>query len=487
MARSENQDTPVLEEAARPEPPANADTNNRGNFTRNLNQEADESIARKMFFGGLAFLPWLHLVNVFFYRKQLMDATVDAKVTLCTYPAVCRCCRCLVLRLGANVKLWDRRGYAGVRRSLMGFCLWTVLFLAWVLIFQLNWKSWGWESIIMVVPDEDVDVGCVAHPGVNPNFGRHQICSLPRRNFLKAANEAADRFPRSCTRGLLLSAAMSAPILSIDTQHEDMIHDAQLDYYGKRLATCSSDRTIKVYDVTGDVQNNEQILTGCFGVLLAACSYDGKVIIYREQSLNQWTQAYVHAFHDASVNSIAWAPHEYGLSLACASADGTVSDSALGCNAVSWAPFNSVGSQGPSGPIRRVVTASCDKTIKIWSLAEGETEWLKQELSSAPAHSDWVRDVAWAPSTGLPVNLIASCSEDKHVYIWSQSAEDSAWKRELLHTFDAPVWRVSWSVTGNVLAVSSGDHKVTLWKETLDKKWIQISSVDEAGAIHNGE
>lgn len=62
-----------------------------------------------------------------------------------------------------------------------------------------------------------------------------------------------------------------------------------------------------------------------FGVLLAACSYDGKVIIYREQSLNQWTQAYVHAFHESSVNSIAWAPHEYGLALACASADGTVS------------------------------------------------------------------------------------------------------------------------------------------------------------------
>ena len=26
----------------------------------------------------------------------------------------------------------------------------------------------------------------------------------------------------------------------IDTQHEDMIHDAQLDYYGCKLATCSS-------------------------------------------------------------------------------------------------------------------------------------------------------------------------------------------------------------------------------------------------------
>ncbi|GAB9464131.1 hypothetical protein Gpo141_00001572 [Globisporangium polare] len=308
---------------------------------------------------------------------------------------------------------------------------------------------------------------------------------------------------------------MTAPILSIDTQHEDMIHDAQLDYYGKRLATCSSDRTIKVYDVTGEVQNNEQLLTGHegpvwqvawshpkFGALLASCSYDGKVIIYREQSLNQWTQAYVHVFHEASVNSIAWAPHEYGLSLACASADGSVSivsyttegwsvshfkDSSLGCNAVSWAPFNSLGSKGETGVVRRLVTASCDKAIKIWSLPEGHTEWTKEDISSAPAHSDWVRDVAWAPSTGMPVNLIASCSEDKHVYIWSQTEEHGAWKRELLHTFEAPVWRVSWSVTGNVLAVSSGDHKVTLWKETLDKKWIQISSVDEAGTLHDGK
>ncbi|TFJ81474.1 hypothetical protein NSK_007196 [Nannochloropsis salina CCMP1776] len=36
--------------------------------------------------------------------------------------------------------------------------------------------------------------------------------------------------------------------MSMETQHEDMIHDAQLDYYGKKLATCSSDRTIKVLD-----------------------------------------------------------------------------------------------------------------------------------------------------------------------------------------------------------------------------------------------
>ncbi|CCI42360.1 hypothetical protein ABG067_006150 [Albugo candida] len=301
------------------------------------------------------------------------------------------------------------------------------------------------------------------------------------------------------------------PVLSIDTQHEDMIHDAQLDYYGKRLATCSSDRTIKIYDVTGQVQHNEQILAGHqspvwqvawahpkFGALLASCAYDGKVILFREQSLNQWVQIYVSSFHHSSVNAIAWAPHEYGLVLACASADGTISilsytaevwavssfkDGSLGCNALSWAPFHSVGSthQETGRSVRRLVTGSCDKTVKIWSLIDGETEWKKEDL--AAVHSDWVRDVAWAPSTGAPVNLIASCSEDKTVYIWTQTDANASWKRELLHSFDAAVWRVSWSVTGNVLAVSSGDHKVTLWKETLDKKWIQISAVDEAGTM----
>jgi alkanesulfonate monooxygenase SsuD/methylene tetrahydromethanopterin reductase-like flavin-dependent oxidoreductase (luciferase family) len=30
-------------------------------------------------------------------------------------------------------------------------------------------------------------------------------------------------------------------------------------------------------------------------------------------------------------------------------------------------------------------------------------------------------------------------------------------------------------VTGNVLAVSSGDQRVTLWKQALDGKWTQVS------------
>ncbi|XP_075257612.1 protein SEC13 homolog [Convolutriloba macropyga] len=45
--------------------------------------------------------------------------------------------------------------------------------------------------------------------------------------------------------------------------------------------------------------------------------------------------------------------------------------------------------------------------------------------------------------------------------------------------FPDVVWHVSWSFTGNILAVSGGDNEVTLWKETSDNKWEKISEVNK--------
>ena len=61
------------------------------------------------------------------------------------------------------------------------------------------------------------------------------------------------------------------------------------------MATCSSDRTIKIFDVSGEQQTLVANLTGhdgpvwmCawahpkFGTLLASCSFDHKVIVWKE-------------------------------------------------------------------------------------------------------------------------------------------------------------------------------------------------------------
>lgn len=116
------------------------------------------------------------------------------------------------------------------------------------------------------------------------------------------------------------------PLCTVDTAHEDMIHDSQFDYYSTKLATASSDRTVKIFDVKDETYHHCATLTGHqgpvwqvawahpkFGVLLASCSYDGRAIIYRESPQNQWTKVYEHKFHEFSINSISWAPHEHGM------------------------------------------------------------------------------------------------------------------------------------------------------------------------------
>lgn len=42
----------------------------------------------------------------------------------------------------------------------------------------------------------------------------------------------------------------------------DYQHDAVLDYYGRRLATCSSDKTIKIFEVEGDTHRLTETLKG---------------------------------------------------------------------------------------------------------------------------------------------------------------------------------------------------------------------------------
>ncbi|KAH9983139.1 vesicle budding-like protein [Russula compacta] len=323
--------------------------------------------------------------------------------------------------------------------------------------------------------------------------------------------------------------APSDPI-PIETAHEDMIHDAQLDYYGKRLATCSSDRTVKVFDVVDDEPQRGagQTLKGHtgpvwqvawahpkFGHILASCSYDGKVIIWKEQqpASTGWAKIKEHSLHTASVNSVSWAPHELGAILACASSDGKISvltfkddgqwgadvfeAHAIGCNAVSWAPAARAGSLlavsnaggARSAPVKRFASAGCDNIVKIWGFSEETQAWVEEDVLEG--HTDWVRDVAWAPNIGLPRSYIATASQDKTVLVWTKDTPTAPWVKTALDPsvsaapgagatpgkFPDVVWRVSWSLAGNVLAVSCGDGKVTLWKENLKGGWECVSDV----------
>src|ERR1700742_2104999 len=55
---------------------------------------------------------------------------------------------------------------------------------------------------------------------------------------------------------------MVSVISQIETEHHDAIHDAQMDYYGTRLATCSSDKTIRIFNTSSGSNTLEATLEG---------------------------------------------------------------------------------------------------------------------------------------------------------------------------------------------------------------------------------
>ena len=87
-----------------------------------------------------------------------------------------------------------------------------------------------------------------------------------------------------------------------------------------------------------------------------------------------------------------------------------------------------------------------------------------------------VRDVAWAPNVGNGIDVVASCSQDKKVIVWTCTGSEWTLKTIQLSSI---MWSVSWSVTGGVLAVAGGDNQVTLWKEDTLTEWKQIGKLSE--------
>ncbi|CDF36378.1 unnamed protein product [Chondrus crispus] len=324
------------------------------------------------------------------------------------------------------------------------------------------------------------------------------------------------------------SQEKTPPKSVIDTAHADMVHDAQLDFYGRRLATCSSDRTIKIFHVDRNgAHRPEATLEGHTGPvwqvawahptrhgrpMLASASHDGRVIVWIEDAPGMWRNFYEYAWHASSVNSVAFAPHEYGLIFACASSDGFVSICSqlqdgtwderrvsesrdggahthpLGANSVAWGPAITPGGlwmpERATPPPMRIVTAGCDHLIKIWKFDNDANNWL---LDGEPlkGHREMVRCVSWAPNVGLPRSIIASAGQDKKVILWNQELESDTskaeWTKTELPAFAGPVWSVSWSPTGSVLGVAYGDDKVTLWKQELDGSWKNVTDVTAEG------
>ncbi|KAK4474827.1 hypothetical protein MN116_001943 [Schistosoma mekongi] len=155
---------------------------------------------------------------------------------------------------------------------------------------------------------------------------------------------------------------------SIQANHADLIHDVAYDFYGRRMATCSSDQMIKIWDLK---DNEEWVCTASwrchlgsawrvtwahpeFGQVIATCSFDRTIAVWEEiagaqtitsggendGSANQtqstvtntmcggqlanthWIRRAYLVDPRTSVTGLQFAPRHLGLQLAAISTDG---------------------------------------------------------------------------------------------------------------------------------------------------------------------
>ncbi|XP_026743730.1 nucleoporin SEH1 [Trichoplusia ni] len=267
---------------------------------------------------------------------------------------------------------------------------------------------------------------------------------------------------------------------TIFADHKDLIHDVAYDFYGERMATCSSDQYVKVWDSDG---NGGWRLTASwkahhgsvwkvtwahpeFGQVIATCSFDRTAAIWEEvgdtassgseKGLRTWLKRSNLVDSRTSVTDVKFGPKHLGLLLVTCSADGIiriyeapdvmnlaqwtlqheiptkVSISCLSWNPslsrVTHPPMLAVGSDEPNttnaaATVQSDKTTACNGKVFIYEYSETSRRWTRTDCLASVQEP--VNDIAFAPNLGRSFHLLAVATKDVRIIKLEPIAESS--------------------------------------------------------------
>jgi WD40 repeat protein len=253
-----------------------------------------------------------------------------------------------------------------------------------------------------------------------------------------------------------------SPLLCTLNGHADWVSGICFSPDGTRLASCSYDNTVRLWDAhtgsaIGDamVGHTAWIHSICFspdGTRLASCSRDTTVRLWNAYTSTAIGDATVG--HTDWINSICFSPNS--TRLASCSNDTTVrlwdahTGSAIGDAMVGHADSIKSICFSPDGT--RLASCSDDATVRLWdvhtSSAIGE---------AMVGHSNWINSVCFSPDG----TRLASCSDDNTVRLWDAHTSTTVGDAMVGHTNS--INSICFSPDGTRLASCSYDTTVRLW------------------------
>lgn len=132
-----------------------------------------------------------------------------------------------------------------------------------------------------------------------------------------------------------------------------------------------------------------------------------------------------------------------------------------------------------------LVAGSASGHAELWMFHKATLGW-ERMATLGTAGGDYsgqgISAVAWAPTLGRPVEVVAVASGSR-VVLWSLRGPIDALEIERVAVLehDSPVWSIAWNMLGNWLAASTEAGEVCMWRPDLAGEWLLLNKITGGG------
>ncbi|CCD26705.1 Seh1p NDAI_0I01360 [Naumovozyma dairenensis CBS 421] len=317
-----------------------------------------------------------------------------------------------------------------------------------------------------------------------------------------------------------------------DSGHEDLVHDVVYDFYGRHVATCSSDQHIKVFKLDKDTSEwqlsdswkaHDSSIVSLdwaspeYGRIIVSASYDKTIKLWEENpdqeecSGRRWNKLCTLNDSKGSLYCVKFAPPHLGLKISCIGNDGVlrIYEALEPSDLRSWALTSEIKVL-PVPPANHLQSDFC----LSWCPSHSSTEKLAvcaldqaliyqrgkdgklQVVAKLNGHKGLIRSISWAPSIGRWYQLIATGCKDGKLRIFkvteklsetsSSSAQDSSYGEHDSDTFMYGEEKEASSLQPSIsveLLSEHDDHKSEIWSVSWNLTGTILSSAGDDGKV----